>query len=119
MRSILSFDLHRSDTSYSIETCNANLTEGGFRAAFFIPTRMLDRPDFHGPLRALAGAGHELGTHCHEHNDEEMRKSRLRNRASSREYMRMRRVTRTLVRWSSPSSSSTMRRLRLQSPYRR
>jgi hypothetical protein len=73
MRSILSFDLHLRDAPGNIETCTMNLAEAGIRAAFFIPTRMIEGADFRGPLRALAAAGHELGTHCHEHNDEEMR----------------------------------------------
>jgi len=73
MRSILSFDLHLDDAPGNIETCSMNLAEAGIRAAFFIPTRMVDNKDFRGPLRALAADGHELGTHCHEHDDEEMR----------------------------------------------
>ncbi len=72
MRSIISFDLHRSDSPRSIEACNENLAEAGIRASFFVTTKMIDSPGFREPLRALAAQGHELGTHCHEHDDAEM-----------------------------------------------
>jgi hypothetical protein len=73
VRSILSFDLHKDDVSDDIVTCSRNLADAGIRAAFFIPTCMIQTGTFRGPLRALADDGHELGTHCHMHDDEEMR----------------------------------------------
>jgi len=71
VRSILSFDLHASDTPRDIVTCADRLDSVGWKASFFVPTSLLEMPELCPALRELASRGHEMGTHSHEHNREE------------------------------------------------
>jgi hypothetical protein len=71
MRAIITFDLHLNDRPRDILTCADRLESAGWTGSFFVPTSMLDRPDFGQPLRELARRGYEIGTHAHRHNGAE------------------------------------------------
>lgn len=72
MRSIPSFDLHLSDRPQDLEASIEYLASAGVKASFFIPGSVIASPPHRTHLRELARQGHELGTHSHRHNDEEM-----------------------------------------------
>jgi peptidoglycan/xylan/chitin deacetylase (PgdA/CDA1 family) len=72
MPSILTFDLHRSDDPDHIRQCIDVLDQEGASATFFVPTAMQAMPQFREALRALSRSRHEIGTHGHQHDWDEI-----------------------------------------------
>jgi len=72
LRSVLTFDLHSSDRPDDLSACADAMASRNMRVSFFVPTNMLEMRRFRAPLLRLQSEGHELGTHGHLHDREEM-----------------------------------------------
>ena len=71
-QAVVSFDLHDNDNPRHIDKCIEWLDTAGIQATFFIPTRMLLDEKYAPALRTLAQSRHELGTHSHHHDGQEI-----------------------------------------------
>jgi hypothetical protein len=70
--SAVTIDLHPGDYPSDIETASELLTNLGIRATFFLPTSMLLESAIRAVLRPLLICGHEIGTHGHWHDSNEI-----------------------------------------------
>lgn len=73
LRVAITIDLHADDCIEDIDEARRWLGERGIVATVFIPTLILEQPHFRDAARTMARAGHEIGSHGHRHDYDEMR----------------------------------------------
>ncbi len=71
-RVCLTVDIHDSDSPGNIERFLEFLRNVAIKATFFVPTALLEAERFRQDFSALGRADHELGTHGHDHDREEI-----------------------------------------------
>ncbi|OGL43582.1 MAG: hypothetical protein A2161_21555 [Candidatus Schekmanbacteria bacterium RBG_13_48_7] len=68
----ITIDLHEEDDPYDIAYCHEWLQNAGVPATFFIPTMLLKQTRFKQVIASLNNWEHELGTHSHCHDADEI-----------------------------------------------
>lgn len=68
LRIAFTFDLHDVDLPDDIACASQWLRDSGFAATFFVPSSLLLMPRYADVLRALPRLGHEVGSHGHLHD---------------------------------------------------
>lgn len=73
MHTALTVDVHEEDRPADVGRAARWLGERGIPATFFVPSALLQHPDFRPPILALPALGHEVGSHGHQHDYVEIR----------------------------------------------
>jgi len=73
LRTAITIDLHDGDSKEDIDLAMQWLGKRGIAATVFIPTLMMEQSLYRDAAREMARAGHEIGSHGHRHDYEEMR----------------------------------------------
>jgi hypothetical protein len=81
-------DLHQWDDPFDITFSAERLAREGIRATFFVTSEMFGRKHYAERLRCLMEYGHEVGSHSHFHDPNEMR-SLSRGTASRLRFLRI------------------------------
>lgn len=69
----LTIDVHEEDRPTDVGRAARWLHKRGIPATFFVPSALLEHPDFRPHILALPALGHEVGSHSHQHNYTEIR----------------------------------------------
>ncbi len=70
---ILTVDVHAEDRPADVGRAARWLHEQGIPTTFFVPSALLERPDFRPHIIALPALGFEVGSHGHQHDYTEIR----------------------------------------------
>ena len=73
MKVALTVDVHKEDRPADVGRAAGWLHERGIPATFFVPSALLEHPDFRPHILALPALGHEVGSHGHQHDYVEIR----------------------------------------------
>src|SRR5271165_2761997 len=66
-------DVHPNDSAMSIGRCIDFLSQRNISATFLISTTILQKPEERAALKSGSGGSHELGTHAHRHDSDEIK----------------------------------------------
>jgi hypothetical protein len=73
LRIAVTVDVHPNDQAVSIGRCHEFLSQRHIPATFLISTTILQKPDERAAIRLVSEGPHELGTHAHHHDADEVR----------------------------------------------
>lgn len=87
MRIALTVDIHAEDRPADVGRAAGWLHEQGIPATFFIPSALLEHPDFRPHIIALPALGFEVASHGHQHDYTEIR-ALMRGRGADLDFLR-------------------------------
>jgi hypothetical protein len=70
---VITVDAHDCDNPYDIDFAAEWLSSRGITATFFVPSAMFLESKYRACLTRASGLGHEVGSHGHKHNKDEIR----------------------------------------------
>jgi Polysaccharide deacetylase len=73
LRIAVTVDVHPNDQAVSIQRCHDFLSQRDIPATFLISTSILQKPDERAAIKLVSEVLHELGTHAHHHDKNEVR----------------------------------------------
>ncbi len=86
-RIALTVDIHAEDRPADVGRAASWLHRQGITATFFVPSALLEQPDFRPHVVALPALGFEIGSHGHQHDYTEIR-ALMRGRGSDLDFLR-------------------------------